>query len=125
MIVKRPKLRPWMLKKEILVLYYGLKDQRTSLLAKLPALLSLIYLLSPIDLVPDIIPFFGYVDDIVVVPLLLNLSIRLLPQAVREESLSKANKNRKTFQWLFWLIIVFLIVILLGIFFGIRYLINN
>lgn len=125
MIVKRPKLRPWMLKKEILVLYYGLKDQRTSLLAKLPALLSLIYLFSPIDLVPDIIPFFGYVDDIVVVPLLLNLSIQLLPKAVREESLSKAYRNRKKFQWLFWLILVFLIAILLGIFFGIRYLINN
>lgn len=125
MIVKRPQLKPWMLKKEILVLYYGLKDQRTSLLAKLPALLSLIYLLSPVDLVPDIIPFFGYVDDIVIVPLLLNLSIQLLPTAVREESISKADRNRKKFQWLFWLIIVFLIAILFGIFFSIRYLINN
>ena len=114
-----------MLKKELLVLYYGLKDIRTPFLAKLPALLSLIYLLSPIDLVPDFIPFFGFVDDIVVVPLLLNLAIRLLPGDVREESKLKAARNQKKFQWLFWGVCFFLIAILVGIFFGIRYVIHN
>jgi uncharacterized membrane protein YkvA (DUF1232 family) len=124
MILKRPKVRPWMLKKEILILYYGLRDSRTTILSKLPAILSVIYLLSPVDLIPDFIPFFGYIDDVVVVPLLLNVAVRLLPADVREESIEKANRNRNKFKWLTILLILFVIVFLMGIFFLIRRLIN-
>jgi uncharacterized membrane protein YkvA (DUF1232 family) len=122
MIVKRLQIRPWMFKKEILILYYGLNDQRTGLLAKLPAVLSVIYLLSPIDLIPDFIPFLGYVDDLLVVPLLMNLAIRFLPADVREESLLKANRNKKKFSLLIFLLMLLLIALLLGIFFLIRHL---
>jgi uncharacterized membrane protein YkvA (DUF1232 family) len=38
------------------------------------------YLLSPIDLIPDFIPVLGWVDDALVVTLLVNLIVRLLPQ---------------------------------------------
>jgi uncharacterized membrane protein YkvA (DUF1232 family) len=86
-------------------------------LAKLAAVLSLIYLLSPIDLIPDFIPFFGYIDDIVVVPLLLNLAVKLLPADVREESITKANRNQKKFKLLMALLIILGIAILAGIFF--------
>ena len=113
-----------MLKKEILILYYGLRDSRTTILSKLPAILSVIYLLSPVDLIPDFIPFFGYIDDVVVVPLLLNVAVRLLPADVREESIEKANRNRNKFKWLTILLILFVIVFLMGIFFLIRRLIN-
>jgi uncharacterized membrane protein YkvA (DUF1232 family) len=125
MILKRPKIRPWMLKKEILILFFGLRDSRTTLLAKLPAILSIIYLLSPIDLIPDFIPFFGYIDDIVVVPLLLNLAIKLLPADVREESIVKANRNQIKFKWIITLLIIFVIAILVGMFFLIRRLISH
>jgi uncharacterized membrane protein YkvA (DUF1232 family) len=124
MILKRPKIRPWMLKKEILILFFGLRDSRTTLLAKLPAILSIIYLLSPIDLIPDFIPFFGYIDDIVIVPLLLNLAIKLLPADVREESIVKANRNQIKFKWIITLLIIFVIAILVGMFFLIRRLIS-
>ena len=125
MIVKRPKIRPWMLRKEILILYYGLRDKRTTGLAKLPAIISIIYLISPIDLIPDFIPFFGYLDDIIIVPLLLNLSVRLLPAEVREVSILKASRNQKKFKLLIFLIITLLIGLLAGIFFLIRYFINK
>jgi uncharacterized membrane protein YkvA (DUF1232 family) len=125
MILKRPKIRPWMLKKEILILFFGLRDSRTTLLAKLPAILSIIYLLSPIDLIPDFIPFFGYIDDIVVVPLLLNLAIKLLPADVREESIAKANRNQIKFKWIITLLIIFVIAILVGMFFLIRRLMSH
>jgi uncharacterized membrane protein YkvA (DUF1232 family) len=125
MILKRPKIRPWMLKKEILILFFGLRDSRTTLLAKLPAILSIIYLLSPIDLIPDFIPFFGYIDDIVVVPLLLNLAIKLLPADVREESIAKANRNQIKFKWIITLLIIFVIAILVGMFFLVRRLISH
>src|SRR5450432_2491701 len=117
MIVKRPKIRPWMLKKEILILYYGLRDSRATVTAKLPAFFSILYLLSPIDLIPDFIPFFGYVDDIIIVSLLLNLSIKLLPAEVREESILKATRHQKKIQWLILLIIVLFISLLMGILF--------
>ena len=124
MIVKRQQIRPWMFKKEMLILYYGLNDRRTGLLAKLPAVLSVLYLLSPIDLLPDFIPFLGYVDDLLVVPLLINLAIRFLPADVREESLLKANRNKKKFNLLIFLLILLLISALVGIFFLIRHLIQ-
>ena len=114
-----------MLKKEIILLYYGLADTRTPLIAKLPVIVSVIYLLSPIDLIPDFIPFFGYVDDLIIVPLLLNLSIRLLPRVVREESLAKATRNRKKFKWLVVLLIILIFSMLLGIYFGLRHIINT
>jgi uncharacterized membrane protein YkvA (DUF1232 family) len=124
MIVKRPRIRPWMLKKEILILYFGLQDSRATLLSKLAAVLSVIYLLSPIDLIPDFIPFFGYIDDIVVVPMLLNLAIKLLPADVREESIVKASRNQKKLKWIVILLIIFVIALITGTFFLIRHLIQ-
>ena len=125
MIIKRPKIRPWMLKKEILILFFGLRDRRTTLLAKLPAILSIIYLFSPIDLIPDFIPFFGYIDDIVIVPLLLNVAVNLLPADVREESIVKANRNQFKFKLIITWLIIFVIVVLVGIFFLIRRLMSS
>jgi uncharacterized membrane protein YkvA (DUF1232 family) len=124
MIIKRPKIRPWMLKKEILILYFGLRDSRTTFLAKLPAVLSIIYLLSPIDLIPDFIPFFGYIDDIVIVPLLLNVAVKLLPADVREQSIVKANRNQYKWKLIVVLLILGVIAFLVGIFFLIRHLLG-
>ncbi len=125
MKIKSANIRPWMFKKEIITLYFGLRDKRTTVIAKLPVIVSIIYLLSPIDLIPDFIPFFGYLDDFIVISLLLNLSIRLLPAEVREESLLKASKHQKKLQLIFFLIIIFFIFLLVGIFFFTKYLINK
>ena len=48
----------------------------------LKALMLLVpaYLLSPIDLIPDVVPLLGWVDDFVVVPLLVSWIVRMLPQ---------------------------------------------
>jgi uncharacterized membrane protein YkvA (DUF1232 family) len=123
-MVKRATVRPWMLKKEILILYYGLGDRRTTL-AWLPAVFSVIYLVSPIDLIPDFIPFFGYIDDIIIVPLLLNLAIKLLPAAVREQSITKAKRKHKQFSLIVLVFILLFILLLVGIFFLIRHLIGH
>lgn len=105
--------------------FFGLRDRRTTILAKLPALISVIYLLSPFDLIPDFIPFFGYIDDIVIIPLLLNIAVKLLPADVREESILKANRNQTKFKWIITLLIIFGITLLVGIFFLIRSLIHH
>jgi uncharacterized membrane protein YkvA (DUF1232 family) len=112
-----------MFKKEIIILYYGLRDKRTGIVTKLPVLLSIIYLLSPIDLVPDFIPLFGYLDDLIVVPLLLNLSINMLPKEVLDAGMAKASRKLKKFQTIFIAIIILFIALLTGIGLIIRHLI--
>jgi uncharacterized membrane protein YkvA (DUF1232 family) len=92
---KYPVSRTWFLKQQILLLYYGLTDPRTPFYAKLPALLSILYFISPIDLIPDFIPVFGYLDDLLIVPLLLKLSIGLFPDEVRESGMLRAVKQSK------------------------------
>lgn len=47
--------------------------------------LALLYLVSPIDLIPDWIPLLGQLDDLIVVPLLIRLALRYIPQAVIED----------------------------------------
>ena len=86
--------------KTLLTFYFALKDARTPWYAKLTAALSIIYLVSPADLLPDIIPLAGYIDDIVIVPFLLHISNKLLPQEVRSIAEQKAIKNRKKLLWI-------------------------
>lgn len=49
------------------------------------ALLIVLYVVSPIDLIPDVIPFFGVVDDIVLVPLAMRFLLKRLPTALRAD----------------------------------------
>jgi uncharacterized membrane protein YkvA (DUF1232 family) len=112
-----------MLKKELLVLYYAIQDRRTGIWSKLTALASVLYLLNPMDLIPDFIPFFGWMDDLLIVPLLLNLAIRLLPAEVREESLARVSRRLKNFQTLITPVIILFIA--LAFIFLLRLLLNK
>lgn len=47
--------------------------------------LVLLYLLSPVDLIPDFIPLLGVLDDIVLVPLALRAILKRLPAPVRND----------------------------------------
>lgn len=47
--------------------------------------LALAYLVSPIDLIPDCVPVIGYLDDLIVVPLLVVMALRLVPADVLAE----------------------------------------
>ncbi len=44
-----------------------------------------LYLVSPIDLIPDFIPFLGVMDDIVLVPLAIGWLLKKLPASVRDD----------------------------------------
>jgi len=103
-------------KPEALILYYALRHKLTPVYAKLPALAALLYLLSPVDIVPDVIPFAGYIDDLVVVPLLLQLSLRLLPAHVKEESLVKANRHARTLKIMAAVSILAILLLMVGMF---------
>lgn len=62
-----------------------LKDSRTPRLAKIFLGLAIGYLLLPFDLIPDFIPVLGQLDDIIIVPGLFYLALRLTPRDLIDE----------------------------------------
>ena len=73
------KERARKLKKDIPTVFLCLKDRRTPVLAKLMASLAVFQALSPIDLIPDFIPVLGYLDDVIILPFLIYLTVKLIP----------------------------------------------
>lgn len=51
---------------------------------------AIAYLVSPIDIIPDVVPLLGHLDDIVIVPLLIFLALRMVPDEVAAECSSAA-----------------------------------
>lgn len=81
------------LKKNTYALYLASRDSRVPIIAKLIIGLVVAYALSPIDLIPDFIPIIGYLDDLILLPLGIWLSIRLIPQVVWQECQALAVKQ--------------------------------
>lgn len=71
------------------------RDPRTPWFAKALALAVAGYAVSPIDLIPDFIPIFGYLDDLIIVPLGIMLVVRLIPPEALEEYREVASKAAK------------------------------
>jgi uncharacterized membrane protein YkvA (DUF1232 family) len=65
---------------ELMTLWRAFFAPETPVHLKALMLLIPAYLLSPIDLIPDFIPIAGWLDDAIVIPLLVSLIVRLLPQ---------------------------------------------
>ena len=67
------------------ILVMAMKHPRTPWYAKVCGILTLLYLLAPIDLIPDFIPVIGHLDDVILVPLGIWLTIKLIPKEVWAE----------------------------------------
>lgn len=78
---------------EIRIFRLVLKDSRTPLLAKWLLGLALAYALSPLDLIPDFFPVLGQLDDLIIVPALLILALKLVPKKVLEDCRAKVVKD--------------------------------
>ena len=72
-------------KKEIGFYQSVLKDPRTPKLSKFFLGLAVGYALNPIDLIPDFIPIIGYLDDLIIVPVLIFIAVKLIPKELFEE----------------------------------------
>lgn len=70
-----------------------MKDPRVPLLPKIILGITIAYALSPIDLIPDFIPVLGQLDDLLLVPLGIALSVKLIPPKVFKDNLAKAKKH--------------------------------
>lgn len=75
-----------------LTVYYAARDPRTPILVRVMALLIGAWLVSPIDLIPDVIPVLGYVDDLLVLWLGVRLVLRWTPTGVVESARSRARE---------------------------------
>lgn len=116
---ERLRERAVKLKRDVPAVFLALKDKETPLLAKVLAGATVAYALSPIDLIPDFIPVLGYLDDVLLLPLLVALTVRLIPRDVWARSQSAAEalwENGKPKKWYYalpivalWLLILFLI----------------
>jgi uncharacterized membrane protein YkvA (DUF1232 family) len=102
----------WSLRKDIFTLFFAVRDNETPVLPKVVSFLSLAYLISPVDFLPDVVPFAGYLDDLVVVPLLLRLSNVLLPEGVKIRSAAKAVRHNRKLNIMLVVFILFLVVLM-------------
>jgi uncharacterized membrane protein YkvA (DUF1232 family) len=107
--IQRLQQKTKQLKSEVQILMIAYKDKRTPLTAKILIGITAGYLLSPIDLIPDFIPVLGLLDDLIIVPFLIRLSIKLISQSVLNEAREKVTNNSQQYKknnWLFAIIIV-------------------
>lgn len=92
--------------RDIVALLYAMRDPAAPWTAKLVAILALVYAISPVDLIPDVIPFVGLLDDLVLVPLGMTLAFRLLPPAVVETARAKARVRVSRLKRMVWLVFI-------------------
>jgi uncharacterized membrane protein YkvA (DUF1232 family) len=83
----RDRLMLWArpIKRDALAVYLAARDRRVPWYARGLGLCVAAYAFSPIDLIPDFVPVLGYLDDLVVVPLGILATIRLIPREVMAE----------------------------------------
>ena len=115
------KERAKKLKTDIPAVVLALKEKRTPWYAKIIAAVIVVYALSPIDLIPDFIPFLGYLDDIIILPTLIILCVKCIPNDVFESCRSRAEgmwSGGKPEKWyyaipfvLIWVAVIALIII--------------
>lgn len=89
------RIKPWAraLQREAWTLWFATKHPRTPWYAKALGVFVVAYALSPIDLIPDFIPVVGYLDDLILLPGLIWLALRLTPLAVVAECRLSAEKS--------------------------------
>jgi uncharacterized membrane protein YkvA (DUF1232 family) len=101
-------------------LFLVMKREDTPLISKIFAIGTVCYALSPIDLIPDFIPILGYLDDIIILPLMIKITLKLTPEYIIKECFQQAAnilKNDNPKKWIYalpiiiiWLIILYFVI---------------
>lgn len=112
------KARASKLKTDIPALFLALKDKETPILAKIFAGIAVAYALSPIDLIPDFIPILGYLDDVIILPMLLVITLKFIPKDMIEKYRKEAQgmwQSGKPKKWYYAIpiVVIWLLVLLL------------
>ncbi|MBA3724814.1 MAG: DUF1232 domain-containing protein [Candidatus Levybacteria bacterium] len=73
------------IKNEIKVYQAVIKDKRTPMLGKIFLGMAVGYFFLPFDLIPDFIPIIGHLDDIIIIPALVIIALKIIPREIVEE----------------------------------------
>lgn len=95
----RTTLQRWarQMKTQLSALYLAYQDPRTPWYARVFAFAVVAYAFSPIDLIPDMIPLLGYLDDVILLPVGIYIALRLIPAPVMAEAqLRAATSGQRT-----------------------------
>lgn len=76
---------------EIYALTLALRDPHASWAARLAAFAFAFYIINPVDIIPEPIPFVGILDDLIAVPLAYFVISRMLPAQLMESALRAAS----------------------------------
>jgi len=94
-MTERPfaRLRAWArrIRRDVLALWLAARDRRTPWAARALCAAIAAYALSPIDLIPDVIPILGLLDEAILLPGLILLAIRLVPPLLMAEFRAEAD----------------------------------
>jgi uncharacterized membrane protein YkvA (DUF1232 family) len=86
------KSRSW--RRKLAAYRLAMRDPRTPLIAKLLLGAAVGYALLPFDLIPDFIPVVGHLDDILIVPGLIALAVRMIPEDVLADCMRQVDERR-------------------------------
>lgn len=98
-------------KENLPIVYFVFKNSSTPLFSKILAGITIGYALSPIDLIPDFIPIIGYLDDLVILPFLIYVTMKSIPESILVESKAASIDfwtNNKSKNWLYAIPILFI-----------------
>ena len=111
---------------QIYALLLAARDPRTPWRVRIMGLMVVAYLVSPFDIVPIVVPFFGLVDDLIIVPLGLRAVTSFIPMQVQSDAQARAARSVVAhphfWRWvtaavvllvLFWLAMIVLILYLI------------
>lgn len=86
------RLKSWarLLKSDVVTLWFAYRHPQTPRAAKILAILVVAYAFSPIDLIPDFIPVLGLLDDVILLPVGIWLTLKLLPAPLVAECRQQA-----------------------------------
>ena len=93
--IKRLKIWAGNLRRDVIALWLAAQDTRVPLYAKMLSSAVAAYALSPIDLIPDFLPIFGYLDDLLILPVGIWAAVKLIPKPIMADLRTKALDHRK------------------------------
>lgn len=111
------KERASRLQTDIPAIFIAFKEKETPILAKILAGITIGYVLSPIDLIPDFIPVLGYLDDLIIVPALMALTMKCIPIEIWEKSKDKSRnmwKEGNPKKWYYAIPIVGILILIIA-----------
>ena len=109
------------LKQYLSALYLAYKRKDIPVYTKILIAIIIGYALSPIDLIPDFIPVLGYLDDLIILPILIYFAIKSIPDEILAECKDEAKglwKEGKPKKWYYgipiiiiWILVIAIIII--------------